>query len=319
MFNFQTVSEIDLKMEDNENSIEKEENVTETDSTQHNDNLVKVLKRQISILEEEISQNKHCWIKVESLVEQLDSVRKDVFEEKITTAKLTQQLLYANQKDLLLVAEQESHKNRITLLQNKLDSQQSLQSVIDNKSKENISGDDMKEILKEFLSSERKKDAVRDDNAVNKNAKELEEMKTRITGLEQQACDDKDTITNLKTKSEIKNERIKALEKLLTLADNRVDNLDKVIAIKNELLDSSNIHTTTTTEGGGEERAGAYQVMPSTQLVNQNDYLEMKEKLAECQSAYQALNTILDDKDKQISDLNNQIETLNGKNYEVNN
>ena len=316
MFTFQTLNEIHLKMEDNENSIEKEE-ATETErSTQHNDNLVKVLKRQISILEEEISQNKHCWIKVESLVEELDKVRKDVFEEKITTAKLTQQLLYANQKDLLLAAEQESYKNRIALLQNKLDSQQSLQSVIDNKSKENISGDDMKEILKEFLSSERKKDAVSDDNEVNKNVKELEEMKTRITGLEQQACDDKDTITNLKTKSEIKNERINALEKLLTLADNRVDNLDKVIAIKNELLESSNIDITTTT---GEERAGAYQVMPSTRLVNQNDYLEMKEKLAESQSAYQALNTILDDKDRQISDLNNQIETLERKNYEVNN
>ena len=33
-------------------------------------------------------------------------------------------------------------------------------------------------------------------------------MKTKITGLEQQICDDTDTITNLKTKSEIKNENI---------------------------------------------------------------------------------------------------------------
>ncbi len=65
-----------------EKQLFKTQDSTETESNKENNILVRELKKQISILEEEISQNKNCWFKVESLVEELDYVRKDLFEEK---------------------------------------------------------------------------------------------------------------------------------------------------------------------------------------------------------------------------------------------
>ena len=110
----------------------------------------------------------------------------------------------------------------------------------------------------------------------------------------------------------MKDQRIEELDRLLRFADNKENDLNNVIATKKELLDSFNIETTT-----GEIRAGAFQVMPSSRLVNQNDYLEMKEKLTESQSANQALKHILEYKDEEISDLNKQIEKYDGKNDQV--
>ncbi len=294
-----------------EKQLFKTQDSTETESNKEFNILVRELKKQISILEEEISQNKNCWVKVESLVEELDNVRKDLFEEKIVNAKLNQQLSFANQKVIHLGADQESSKNRISLLQKKLESLQSIISLNENKSKESVLGDDFKATLKEFkefLSSEKTKDNV-GDNTININVIELEEMKTRNTYLERQVHEDKDTITNLKSKNEIKDQRIEELDRLLRFKEN---NLNNVIATKKELLDSFNIETTT-----GEDRAGAFQVMPSSRLVNQNDYLEMKEKLTESQSVIQALNHILEDKDEEISDLNKKIEKYDGKNDQV--
>ena len=303
------------KIQDLEKQLSRTQDSTETESNRENNTLVKELKKQISILEEEISQNKNCWVKVESLVEELDNVRKDMFEEKISNVKLNQHLSFANQKVIHMSAEQESSKNRISLLQKKLESLQSIISLNENKSKESVLGDDIKATLKEFkefLSSEKKKDNV-GDNEINMNlVKELEEMKTRNTYLERQVHEDKDTITNLKSKIEMKDQRIEELDRLLRFADNKENDLNNVIATKKELLDSFNIETTT-----GEIRAGAFQVMPSSRLVNQNDYLEMKEKLTESQSANQALKHILEYKDEEISDLNKQIEKYDGKNDQV--
>ena len=303
------------KIQDLEKQLSRTQDSTETESNREKNTLVKELKKQISILEEEISQNKNCWVKVESLVEELDNVRKDMFEEKISNVKLNQHLSFANQKVIHMSAEQESSKNRISLLQKKLESLQSIISLNENKSKESVLGDDIKATLKEFkefLSSEKKKDNV-GDNEINMNlVKELEEMKTRNTYLERQVHEDKDTITNLKSKIEMKDQRIEELDRLLRFADNKENDLNNVIATKKELLDSFNIETTT-----GEIRAGAFQVMPSSRLVNQNDYLEMKEKLTESQSANQALKHILEYKDKEISDLNKQIEKYDGKNDQV--
>ena len=303
------------KIQDLEKQLSRTQDSTETESNREKNTLVKELKKQISILEEEISQNKNCWVKVESLVEELDNVRKDMFEEKISNVKLNQQLSFANQKVIHMDAEQESSKNRISLLQKKLESLQSIISLNENKSKESVLGDDIKATLKEFkefLSSEKKKDNV-GDNEINMNlVKELEEMKTRNTYLERQVHEDKDTITNLKSKIEMKDQRIEELDRLLRFADNKENDLNNVIATKKELLDSFNIETTT-----GEIRAGAFQVMPSSRLVNQNDYLEMKEKLTESQSANQALKHILEYKDEEISDLNKQIEKYDGKNDQV--
>ncbi len=70
------------------------------------------------------------------------------------------------------------------------------------------------------------------------NVKELEEMKTRNTYLERQVHEDEDTITNLKSKIEIKDQRIEELDRLLRFKEN---NLNNVIATKKELLDSFNI------------------------------------------------------------------------------
>ena len=303
------------KIQDLEKQLSRTQDSTETESNREKNTLVKELKKQISILEEEISQNKNCWVKVESLVEELDNVRKDMFEEKISNVKLNQHLSFANQKVIHMSAEQESSKNRISLLQKKLESLQSIISLNENKSKESVLGDDIKATLKEFkefLSSEKKKDNV-GDNEINMNlVKELEEMKTRNTYLERQVHEDKDTITNLKSKIEMKDQRIEELDRLLRFADNKENDLNNVIATKKELLDSFNIETTT-----GEIRAGAFQVMPSSRLVNQNDYLEMKEKLTESQSANQALKHILEYKDEEISDLNKQIEKYDGKNDQV--
>ena len=303
------------KIQDLEKQLSRTQDSTETESNREKNTLVKELKKQISILEEEISQNKNCWVKVESLVEELDNVRKDMFEEKISNVKLNQHLSFANQKVIHMSAEQESSKNRISLLQKKLESLQSIISLNENKSKESVLGDDIKATLKEFkefLSSEKKKDNV-GDNEINMNlVKELEEMKTRNTYLERQVHEDKDTITNLKSKIEMKDQRIEELDRLLRFADNKENDLNNVIATKKELLDSFNIETTT-----GEDRAGTFQVMPSSRLVNQNDYLEMKEKLTESQSANQALKHILEYKDEEISDLNKQIEKYDGKNDQV--
>ena len=67
-------------------------------------------------------------------------------------------------------------------------------------------------------------------------------LNRKLNDLEQEVNDYKETETNLKSKIEIKNKRIEALEKLLTLI-------------------KSNINTMI-----GEDRAGAFQVMPLTRL-----------------------------------------------------
>ena len=152
-----------------------------------------------------------------------------------------------------------------------------------------------------------------DEQVLDDKEAKIGNLHKKLNDLEQEVNDYKETETNLKFKIEMKNKRLETLEKLLTYADNRVHNLNNEIATKREFI-KSNINTMV-----GQDRAGAYQVMPSTRLVNQNDYLEMEEKLAEYQNLNQALKCLLDVKDDQILNLEKKIENLVGQHDEVTN
>ncbi len=299
------------KITDLEEKLSNKQNILEKMSDTQN--LVKELKTHISILEEEINHNNNCWVKVNSLVLEMDKAREDILEEKINNAKLCQELSNANQKNNDVVANQEINEKKISLLQKKVESLQAIDKLNETNSKENLKiiGDDIKAAIKNSLASHKMEDhecEIQNDQ----NKKEITELKTKLNDLEQQVIDHKETETNLKTKIELKNKHIDELERKLRFSDNRVDNLNNEIATKRELIKSSKVNTLI-----GEDRAGAFQVMPSTRLVNQNDYLEMAEKLAELQGAYQALEHILEDKDDQICKLKEKIENVNEQHNEV--
>ena len=237
--------------------------------------LITELKSQIEILNKEVEVKDDKLKNFDSLKNNIRNVKEALSNEKIQNAKFIQMEKEYNQNILDLQSDLQESTAIVDSLKLKLNSLNSISKL-------------------EKESCENEINSPSEDEKIRQLSTELKEANQRIAFFETKIKEEEATVTDLKIKISIKDKKIRHLmKKEEQFWSPRVQNLSNQIVMKAEL--NRNENTT----------------MPSAKdPANQNDYLQVRENLVVSDELNNAYQTLLQDKDSEILNLQKRTETL---------